>query len=678
MRAKISPVSTLLAVLVLFLLAASPTQAQNFQTVFLDWHPGGEWLAVSDFDSVRIIEVATGETVNEFPHQSGNPIRPGGPVAWSPDGMSLAFADHETLSIRVEPWDSELVEPPVVTDFAPIRNPGLGGINQLEWSEDGQSLAIVLAGTIIVLNAETSTVQNQFQGYFEVTDISWKSNEQATVLVATTTQRFVLTLDSMTGLTLTMLDLNEFGNLGNVDLPATALTLDQQSYKAVIGVGLGNLLLWDYVSSPDPGRSEVSLQYRAAEFYGFVTDLEWSSTNQHIAAAFDNGFIRIFRADTWDEVWSVNVGQNLSINSIAWSPDASQLAYGMPDGTIAYIDASVLPGYSSRFEVDMSQVQMPFLAWHPDGEWLTVSNSESVRIIEVSSGRVLNEFPRQPFDNWNEGGPVAWSPDGTRLAFADLTAITFWRDAADPERAQNIASFDFMEGREGRILSLPETIQWSLDSQRLAVDVSDVVYIVDGQTGALEQRIAGDFSVNDVAWLNDAGLIVVTRQGYIVTIDASTGEPITYLINYFQFDLPNYTGLALDPAARQAVVGSSQGEIILWNNTASAAPDYSTEVNYWQYGTDYIDSVTDLDWSPTGQYVAAGFRNGRVNVYTADGGLQLESIFSGVADVIFNHVAWSPDGSQLAYGLPDGGYALFDASTLPGYVPMAAVETTPP
>jgi WD40 repeat protein len=43
-----------------------------------------------------------------------------------------------------------------------------------------------------------------------------------------------------------------------------------------------------------------------------------------------------------------------------------------------------------------------------------------------------------------------------------------------------------------------------------------------------------------------------------------------------------------------------------------------------------------------------------------------------------NSIAWSPDGSKLAYGNADGSVTLFDATQLPGYAPMATATAESP
>jgi serine/threonine protein kinase len=119
--------------------------------------------------------------------------------------------------------------------------------------------------------------------------------------------------------------------------------------------------------------------------------------------------------------------------SPAWKPDASEIAFARLEADRAVIYVASPLGQSERKLAEFSALPVqtgprdmndPFLVWSPDGRWLAVSHKtasdEGVFLLanDGSAQRLLIARPRN-----QDYVPLAFSPDGTMLAYVDSGQI---------------------------------------------------------------------------------------------------------------------------------------------------------------------------------------------------------------------------------------------------------------
>lgn len=103
-----------------------------------------------------------------------------------------------------------------------------------------------------------------------------------------------------------------------------------------IGNGDGLILIWG-----DTRTSERAVMNPARVLAGhtdYVLSLVWSSTGDYIASGSVDGTVRLWDAATGEAVQVIEVGQGVEVNSVAFSPDGTKLAYGKPDGSVVVLD----------------------------------------------------------------------------------------------------------------------------------------------------------------------------------------------------------------------------------------------------------------------------------------------------------------------------------------------------
>ncbi len=158
------------------------------------------------------------------------------------------------------------------------------------------------------------------------------------------------------------------------------------------------------------------------------------------------------------------------INNVCWSPDGQLVAIGGRRGAKVYnpIAKQVvrsLPGHTRA-------------VWSPTGSWLATVNEEQGK----NYVHVWNAENWQTIDKLASGGPVnviAWSPDGSGLAWTTGSRFSFWKEGQKgPEllRQPTDKGYQLLAtawGPESRLLmlagSFPSTVcYWDTDDNKLA------------------------------------------------------------------------------------------------------------------------------------------------------------------------------------------------------------------
>ena len=118
-----------------------------------------------------------------------------------------------------------------------------------------------------------------------------------------------------------------------------------------------------------------------------------------------------------------------------WSPDGSKLAYVVgPNHHVDLIVADADGAHARRIATDLPTFGF---AWSPDGGNIAVrtltDHGARVSLIDVGTGDV-QDLPAFDGDWWN----LAWSPDGTRFAFAGPAGL--WAQDLDGSHRQTLVS----------------------------------------------------------------------------------------------------------------------------------------------------------------------------------------------------------------------------------------------
>ena len=274
--------------------------------------------------------------------------------------------------------------------------------------------------------------------------------------------------------------------------------------------------------------------------------------------------------------------------------------------------------------------------------------------------------------------PIAWSPDGKRVATAvNLTTVQSW----DTQTGQNVITYEVAKNSQTSSTSITNTISdasWSPDGSKLLVAENHMIYIFDASTAHLIRTfqpatasISGASATEPLAFMRNAqqttplsahlplsggdifGNAVWSPNGQYIAASYNSGMyTINSVIDIWDVTngslvktLHGFTSNILSVSwskqeQRLAAIGYDgiTSTVVVWDTSS------------WTI-TRRFPGTGAFDWSPTGTQLALveadPTGNNRVNIVDADTGTVVKQIIdTQVKNILTLH--WSPDGTRLA------------------------------
>jgi WD40 repeat protein len=425
-------------------------------------------------------------------------------------------------------------------------------------------------------------------------------------------------------------------------------------------------------------------------------------------------------------------GSSFSIGSLASSwPSGVPLPSGLP------ISSGSFPPASSRARSILSPIWALLMTQlSPDGRWLAAMISEQrMAVLDTQSGRVVKELAAgTSLKGGDTYGDVSFSEDGSRLAEASGKHVLV-RSAPSFEPTTSFEAFDpvsevyvdgesvvvaypgsggdlFREGKHAGKLSERAFAVTSVafgEDGRFAVGHQNgaILLYQDGYAGpAVQLELRGHRgSVTKVGFVPGGGLVSAASDDTVRLWELGEGR--------FPRENRPMSFARFSPAGDLVVTATSRGMLRvygpdgapLWSSggpahmylddlALSPGGDRIAAVKFgsvivhdtlggWQAALPKQEqAVCSATFSPDGQWLAGGSREGKILLWNADGQLVWSGLH-GEGDVCVQTV-FSPDGSMvLSYARDDvaqawdvrGGYELFE---LHGHVgPIDSASFTP-
>ncbi|KAL6867028.1 hypothetical protein J3F83DRAFT_739731 [Trichoderma novae-zelandiae] len=188
------------------------------------------------------------------------------------------------------------------------------------------------------------------------------------------------------------------------------------------------------------------------------------------------------------------------------------------------------------------------------------------------------------------------------------------------------------------------------DGRILASGSDDTtVRIWDVETGAAQLTIQGHHDwVMSVAFSISGQLATGSDDGVICIWDPSTGDCLQTLSD----QAGKIRAIRFSPDGKKLAAGTSGG-LLLWDISDLAQP--------LKIELESGSMVQSLDFSPTGQWIAAAWEDNTVKIWDATVNKLHYSL--GAHDDSINSVAFSPDGKYVASGSDDEAVNIWDVKT---------------
>jgi WD40 repeat protein len=175
---------------------------------------------------------------------------------------------------------------------------------------------------------------------------------------------------------------------------------------------MATFLLW----TPETSTSSSLAPLRPADMYG-ITDIDWSPNGEYLLSGGVDGMIRLWEAQTGEEVLSVP-----GYKFVDWHPDGKSFAWaGFGDViNIWNIETSHIEGQFWQHEHTITA-----LDWHPEGRFIASADAHGRMFIWDAQ----NELNYTEMVGLNVRD-FSWKPDGSQIAVIELDGIHVfnWQD----------------------------------------------------------------------------------------------------------------------------------------------------------------------------------------------------------------------------------------------------------
>ena len=389
----------------------------------------------------------------------------------------------------------------------------------------------------------------------------------------------------------------------------------------------------------------TALAHKSAIMRGHTYSVSFASFSpdgKRIVSASNDWTVRIWDAQTGQQIGQPLEGHTNNVNSSSFSPDGKRIVSASNDETVRIWDAQTGRQLGQPLEGHTSDVYSA--SFSPDGKHIvSASRDNTIRIRDAQTGRQIGQ-PLEGHTGWVYS--ASFSPDGKRIVSASWDwTVRIW----DSQTGQQIGQP--MEGHTNWVNSA----SFSPDGKRIvSASWDNTIRIWDALTDQqIGQSLEGHTDYVQSASFSPNGkrIVSASNDGTVRIWNALTGRQVGQ-------PLEKHTGYVLSaafsPDGKRIVSASSDNTIRIW--------DAQTGRQIGQPLEGHTNDVWSASFSPDGKRIVSASADWTIRIWDAQRGHQIGQPLEGhSADVL--SATFSPNGNRIVSASADGSVSIWDSQT---------------